>query len=65
MAFDTLQEKINALRDEVRRQYEENEGLKAQAERYLNDYNTVINSVAWKSTGPLRKVADKMKGKRE
>lgn len=63
--IDTLQEKINALRDEVRRQYEENEGLKAQAERYLNDYNTVINSVAWKSTGPLRKVADKMKGKRE
>lgn len=58
-------EEIDALRDEIRKMREENEGLKAQSEQYLKDYNTVINSAAWKSTKPLRKVADMMKGKSE
>ena len=60
-----MQEEIDALRDVIRKIQEENEGLKAQSEQYLKDYNTVINSAAWKSTKPLRKVADMMKGKSE
>lgn len=60
-----MQEEIAALRDVIRKIQEENEGLKAQSEQYLKDYNTVINSAAWKSTKPLRKVADMMKGKSE
>lgn len=60
-----LQAEIDALREENARLAIENEGLRTQATQYLSDYNTVVNSAAWKSTKPLRAMADMVKGKKE
>ena len=53
---DRMQRRIRELEQELQKTKELNGILEA-------DYNTVVQSAAWKSTKPIRKLADIMKGK--
>lgn len=60
---ESTQERIQELEMKLERVREQNALLKAEAERSINDYNTVVQSFAWRSTKPIRKMADIVKGK--
>ena len=53
---DRMQRRIRELEQELQKTKALNGILEA-------DYNTVVQSAAWKSTKPIRKLADIMKGK--